>query len=116
MGKINKIKLSFKKGERKTGLMAVGNPYSSSDIKINKKTIGRIMPPSWNSKDNGWKIQLMIIKKDIMEDKNPNCVWRNITFKNQPFCEKEEDARVWLRDNIEGIVKVWDIYIDMDGG
>jgi hypothetical protein len=88
MGKIDKIKLSFKKGGRNTGLYAIGTPYNSTEIKINKKIVGQILPPSWDSKHNDWRVMLMIIKKDILEDGNKNCVWKNITFKNQPFCEK----------------------------
>jgi hypothetical protein len=112
MTKINKIKLSFKKGDGNTGLYAIGTPYNSTDIKIDKKRVGSIIPPSWNSKNTGWKISMMVIKKDIMEDKNPNCIWKVITFK--PEFEKEELARIWVRDNIEGIVKGWELY-KMDG-
>ena len=114
MGKISKVKLSFKKGGRNTGLYAIGTPYNSTEIKINKKIVGQILPPSWNSNNKGWQVMLMIVKKDIMEDGNKNCVWRYITFKKE--FEKEELARIWLKDNIDGIMEKWNIFIDREGG
>lgn len=114
MDKKNKIKLSFRKKPKNTGLFAIGTPYNSTDIKINKVTVGEIMPPSWNSSNKGWKIGFMVIKKDIMEDGNKNCVWKWVRFKVE--FEKEELGRIWVRDNIEGIMSRYELYLGFDGG
>lgn len=46
------------------------------DIKLNKKVVGWIQ-------DKNWDIYLSVIKDDIMEDRNPNCTWRNIKLKQK---------------------------------
>ncbi len=88
------MKLSFKKEKKLTGLSSVGYPYQNVDIKVNKKKVGYISAPTWNNGDL-WRIRFSVVKKDIMEDGNPNCVWKwitlKVTFKN------EDDAREYVK-------------------
>lgn len=68
-------------------------------IKCNKKEVGSIES---NSLQDEFKIQLRVMKKDIMEDNNPNCKWKNIRFK-KVFSSLQE-AKDWL--NNEETLKV----------
>ena len=43
--KVNK--LSFKKHPAETGLVSIGNPLQSVDIKCDKIIVGLIQAPSW---------------------------------------------------------------------
>lgn len=45
-------------------------------IKYNRKECGTVY-----KKDNLYKIRLMVYKKDITEDGNPNCKWKWIALK-----------------------------------
>ena len=79
-------------------------PYKSfystfTDIKLNKNQIGGIQ-----HKNNAFKISLRVVKKDIMEDGNPNCTWKNVTLKTPIFKELQE-AKDWLNIHIEEITK-----------
>ena len=40
------------------------------------------------------KIRLMVFKKDINEDSNPNCEWKWIEFKRK--FDSVYDAKVWI--------------------
>ena len=108
---MNKIRLSFKKHAKETGLSAIGNPYPPTDIKINKKICGVINPPAWRN-DNNWNVGIMIIKneKDSKPDTNKNTCWRWIFFAKE--FEKEELARIWVNENIERWSKKWDLYLE----
>jgi hypothetical protein len=48
----------------------------SHDIKLHGKDIGSIVNGTWD-------IRLMVVKKDIMEDGNPNCNWTRITLNKK---------------------------------
>jgi hypothetical protein len=92
------MKLSFKKQPKNTGLSAIGNPFSVTDIKIDGKRVGLIDPPNWSSKNKGWIIRFVVRKNDINEDGNPNCTWRWITLVGE--YKNEELAREYLKENI----------------
>jgi hypothetical protein len=53
----------------------MGKP-DSHKIKLKKKVVGCI-------EDETWGIYFSVIKKDIMEDGNPNCKWKNIKLKKK---------------------------------
>ena len=107
----NKLpKLSFKKNPKETGLAGVGNPYPSTKIQANKKWCGSIHPPTWKSNDNLWRVSIMVIKSDIMEDKNPNCPWRWVHF-SKTF-ETVELAREWVKEHWTNINERYQIRID----
>lgn len=54
-------------------------------------------------------IWLKIVKADIMEDGNPNCIWRNAKLKKE--FSSEDYAREWLNDSIEAIMKKYTLHI-----
>jgi len=47
------------------------------------------------------KIRLMVIKEDINENGNPNCIWKNVTLKYQPT--SLQDAKQFLNRNFSAI-------------
>ena len=94
----NKIKLSFKKDKKPTGLHSVGHLYPETFIKVDGKRIGEIIPPSWNT-TNTWKI-LIAVKKTKPDD-NPNCDWKWANIGKQ--FDTESEAREWLKTMIKSI-------------
>ena len=58
------------------------------------------------------KIRFMVIKDDIMEDGNPNCVWRwkSLTKKFDSI----DEAKLFLKRNTEQILNKINIYIQED--
>jgi hypothetical protein len=95
------MKFTFKK-EKATG------KWKSFDhdwhwIKLKKKEVGTISdsPP--------FHIRLMVIKKDINEDGNPNCVWRWITLAKESNSIGE--AKDYLNNHIETIMELCELYM-----
>lgn len=76
-GKEGGMRITFKRHPRETGLRAVADPHRDVDIKVDKKVCGVIGAPSWQN--NTWRVRIMVVKKDIMEDGNENCDWRWIS-------------------------------------
>ncbi len=70
-------------------------------IKLNKVVVGSI------DSEIPFKIRLMVIKKDILEDGNPNCNWKWITFKRKS--ESLEEAKEFLKTNYELITKNYNL-------
>ena len=64
-------------------------------IKLNKKQVGNI------TEDAPFKISLMITKKDINEDGNPNCSWKWVVLKQES--NSLQEAKEYLNNNIERI-------------
>jgi hypothetical protein len=104
------MKFTFKKVIN-TGRWKSFQPESCT-IKLNKKVVGsinEIKTVGYTVEDIGkFYIRLMVIKKDIMEDKNPNCTWKNITFKLR--FNTMDNAKEWLNNNLEGINKTYNLY------
>lgn len=98
-----KFNISFKKHPRETGLASVGNSRQSVDIKVNKKVCGMINAPNWQTKDNKWSISIILKKEiDIITDTNCDWVWVNVKIR----FDTEEEARQYVKDNLENIAKV----------
>ncbi len=66
-------------------------------VKLNKVVVGKIIDKI------PFKIKLMVVKKDILEDGEPNCNWKWITFKHESKSLKE--AKEFLKTNYELITK-----------
>ncbi len=66
-------------------------------IKLEGKQIGSI------DHETPHKIKLMVFKKDINEDGNPNCSWKWISLKHQS--SSLDDAKKYLNDNFDAIIK-----------
>ncbi len=103
-----KNKIRFKKEPRETGLASVGAGDPNIDIKVNGKVCGYISHPRWNSQDRNIRIRLSVIKEDIMENGNPNCIWKWITLKYIP--ENDEQAKQFLKENVDAIVEKYSLY------
>ena len=72
------------------------------EIKLKKKIVGAI------TSEVPHQIRLRIIKKDIMEDKNPNCSWKWITLKKE--FNSVDEAKAFLKENYERIVNQLNLY------
>lgn len=85
-------------------------PYSSfwdeyHAIKLKKKKVGAI-------EDKTWRIRLTVMKTETITDDNPNCDWKWITLKKQS--NSLQEAKDWLNQNIDGILKNYTLYFDED--
>jgi len=72
------------------------------DIKLKGKVVGAITSKAPH------RIRLEIIKKDIMEDKNPNCLWKWTTLKKE--FNSVDEAKAFLKENYERIVNQLNLY------
>lgn len=88
------MNITFKKQKRETGLGRVGYPHAVVDIKLDKKIIGLIDPPTWCK--NGWRIRLAVQRENG---------WQWITVDK--ICQSEEEARELAK---KAIVKFASIY------
>ena len=95
-----KAKFTFKKQKKETGLAAVGNPHPDTTIKHNKEGVGHISAPAWNTKDNKWRIRLMV-EQEAKED-DP-CNWKWVTLK--ATFDTEPEARAFIQKHAEGILE-----------
>ena len=75
-------------------------------IKLNKKECGYIEP------DEPHKVRLMVVKNNINEDGNPNCIWKWITFKSE--FKTIEDAKSFLNENFITITSKFNIFLSED--
>jgi len=75
-----------------------------TDIKLKKKVVGNIV----EIRNGYYQVGFMVVKQDILEDKNPNCEWRWIflakTFSN------EKEAREFVNFGYEKIIKKYNLY------
>jgi hypothetical protein len=101
MTKKKKIKFTFKT-HRETGSYAWLHP-AYNNILLNKENVGSI------DDKKPHQIKLMVMKKDIMEDGNPNCPWKWITLKLES--ETLDDAKTFLNENIDAILTKYTIRI-----
>ena len=71
-------------------------------IKLNKKECGNIEP------NYPHKIRLMVIKTDVNEDGNPNCIWKWITFKKE--FNSVEECKLFLNEHFKLINTKYKLY------
>jgi hypothetical protein len=90
------MKFTFKKSKTPKGLASIGH-ITTSYIKLNGFEVGCILEKA------PFKIRLMVIKKDIMEDGNPNCYWKWITLKKESKTLIE--VKEFLNNNIDKILE-----------
>lgn len=72
-----------------------------TDIKLDGKVIGYISPPNWEK--SFWIARFSVIKKDMNEDKNPNCDWKWIRLTKE--FKTEPEAREAVRISISELVR-----------
>lgn len=73
----------------------------SHHIKLNKIEVGSIEPEA------PFKIRLMVIKSDIMEDGNPNCIWKWIRLKKESASLQE--AKDFLNGHFSSIISKYQL-------
>lgn len=61
-------------------------------LKLKRKVCGQLYEVSAGL----WRVGLMVVKKDINEDGNPNCEWRWVFFPAR--FESEAAARQWVNN------------------
>lgn len=101
---------TFKKISRSKGLAGVaeaGKEYY--DIKLDGVEVGIF---GRNNSFNAINIRFKIVKKDIMEDGNPNCIWKWITLKYKPI--SIEEAKRFLKAFNKEIQIEYKLYINKD--
>ena len=95
---MKKYNISFKKHPKNTGLMTVGYSNPNVDIKLNKKVIGEIIGPNWNTKDDKWRICFSVMKKESeirALNNNPNCSWKWVEIAKK--FDTENEAREYIK-------------------
>ena len=93
------MNFTFKKQAGETGLARISNPYPTTDIKLKKKVIGHIYPPSYWRNNSTWSISIAV---EIPPKDNPNCSWS--WKKVKPRFSSEEDARQWVKEKLEKVI------------
>lgn len=93
--------LSFKRHPREKGLAAIGNQHPWVDIKLNKKVIGLIKPPTAFSQHKGFKVMLR-----VTESANA-CGWKWVTLKYEG--ENEAATRSFLQQETEALLSKFDL-------
>lgn len=58
---------------------------------------------------NIFSIYFQVLKEDIMEDGNKNCVWKNKFYCKKKF-DSINDFKKWLNENFETIKKEYNLY------
>lgn len=94
------MKFTFKKHPRTTGLAAIGYIHQSVDIKLQKKVVGEISAPDWQTKDNKWTVRLTV---EGSHPSNTNCPWRWVNIRSR--FDTEEAARDFVKVHLEKILE-----------
>lgn len=86
-------------------------PYKSfeheiHEIKLKRKVVGSIFSVE------PYQVSFMVIKKDINEDKNPNCIWKWIRL--QKTYTSIEEAKITINNHIDAILKKYNLYMMED--
>lgn len=74
------------------------------NIKLGKKFVGSI---SYNRKLGCFKVVFSVLKKELMEDGNPNCDWRNVRLTAK--FSTLEAAKTWVLANQKTIQEKYNL-------
>lgn len=77
---------------------------SNIDIKQNGNEVG------YMTTERPITVKLKVVKKDITEDGNPNCVWKWMRIKKE--FESVDEAKEWLNEHRDTIRKQVDLCED----
>ena len=91
-------KFTFKKEKRETGLAGVGNPNPDTQIKLDKKQVGIIVGPNWNTEDHKWRVRFAV------KDEN-NFTWKTLKMR----FDDEPSARIFVNQHIEALLN-WNLH------
>jgi hypothetical protein len=104
---MKKDTLTFKKQTRKTGgtgLLSVGYPNRSVNIKLDGEVVGTIVAPNWKTEGYYWRILFAVGKEKTPSDPSP-FKWVSV---NSSF-DDEQSARQWVKDNAATILS-WGLH------
>lgn len=101
-------KFTFKKQPKPTGLARIG-AGEGIIIKYLGKKCGNIVFPNYSSNRKGWYIQLLVKFDDREINEDSPCQFRNIILKYKPT--DAEDAKKFLNDNFEAIMKKYTLHL-----
>lgn len=95
------------KTNRPTGKWAWSPTY---DVIINKIDVGTISHKSNLDRSDRLEVEVdfRVLKDDILEDGNSNCVWKNISLKARFNTAKE--MKDFLTKNLDKIVSSYKLY------
>lgn len=94
------MKFTFKT-EKPTGTYRSFYP-SAHYIKLKGKQVGSI-----TDKEH-YKIRLKVVKKDVLEDGDPNCTWKWITLTKES--QSLQEAKDFLNENIDSILTKYNLH------
>lgn len=100
------MKFTFKQHKPEGRYRSFFNP--TWDIKLNKKCVGHIYIKKRDKPGKEFQIWFHVLKKDIVEDGNPNCPWKNIKLK--ATFKTIEETKQFLNDHIFDITTKWTLY------
>lgn len=75
-------------------------------IKLGKKVVGSIDP------EHPYSIRLMVVKDDINEDGNPNCIWKWVKLSKKS--SSVEEAKSFVKDHSQFIQNKLNLYLIED--
>lgn len=96
-------KLTFRREKAETGLSAVGFPYASVEIKRNKRVVGRISAPNWQTRDSKWGVGFVVVQPD---PENCGFAWVFLKLRH----DTEALAREWVLRHQDAIQSKYDLY------
>lgn len=86
------------------------------EIKLKGKVVGFINEITSFGKphplEGKFRITLMLVKKDIMEDRNPNCPWKNAAMLHT--ADSLKDAKEFVQKFNDEIQRKFNIYLKTD--
>lgn len=104
-----KANFTFKLHPKETGLGAVGHPFQSCDIKLNKQTVGTIHAPTWMTKGNEFSVSFTVKHKDPAIT---YCDWKWVRLKHTTA--SLDDMKAWLKANIDTITTKLELHAQED--
>jgi len=99
------MKLSFKKGERATGLTRIAYPNPITAILGDGRQVGSIHPPHFRDSNRTWAVTFYVKKEPSIAEP---ASFQNTQMKKR--FETEPEARIWIRTNWNLIQQRFDLY------
>lgn len=101
-----KLIVSFKKNPGATGLAAIMARESTTNIKINKRYVGEICPPTRYSEEDGWHVQFQVLTPEPKDNASKSWEW----VKMKARFPSEPEAREAIKKHIHNIAQKHHLY------
>jgi hypothetical protein len=95
---VTKLRLSFKRDARVTGLARASSGGQGSDIKVSGKQVGRISPPHWSDKGDDYAYKVSLFVKC---EEHPG--FRSVRFKAR--FKTDAEARAWVEERLDAVLE-----------